>query len=363
MKKAKFLLLVFSLMSIICFGQEDTIRFKTTYTPLPNISYSPDTRLVLGALLLVQFKPGQAGPETRASNALLSTAFSFNEQSSVEADYTIIFPHERWFWKGYASYQKWPESFWGIGPETLEEDEVKVEYQKIIFRQKFLQQWKSNLFAGPYLQYTNMFNVAYFLNEDEEIKAPAVTGAEGGANLGLGASFIWDKRNSIMTPTTNHYLEFSTLFFSTNWFGDFNFQSYLLDARKYYDFTSGGKNVLAFHARIEHTAGEVPFRELAMLGGQEIMRGYMKGRYRDRTGAQVQTEFRRILTGRFGVVAFGALGVVGPGFDELQTEYIKWTAGGGLRYNINKANPTFIRLDYGVGKDTGGFYVTLGEAF
>ena len=76
MKKTKFLLLVFGLLSVTCFGQEDTIRFKTNYTPLPNISYSPDTRLVLGALLLVQFKPGQAGQETRASNALLSTAFS-----------------------------------------------------------------------------------------------------------------------------------------------------------------------------------------------------------------------------------------------------------------------------------------------
>ena len=355
-------LLIFGLLSFSSFAQEDSLQFRTTYTPLPNISYSPDTRLVLGALVLAQFKPGEAGPETRASNALLSAAFSFNRQSSVEADYTIIFPQEKWFWKGYVSYQKWPESYWGVGPETREEDEITVEYQKFTFQQKYLHQWKPNLFIGPYLQYTNMFDVAFLL-EEEEIQAPAVTGAGGGANLGLGGSLIWDKRNSVMTPTRNHYLEFSTLFFSTNWFGDFNFQSYLLDGRKYYDLASGGKNVLAFQGRIEHTAGEVPFRELALLGGQEIMRGYMDGRYRDRTAVQAQTEFRRILIGRFGVVAFGAVGVVGPGFDDLRTDHLKWTAGGGLRYNINKANPTYIRIDYGVGEDTGGFYVSLGEAF
>lgn len=362
MKKTCFLLLTFGLLYINSFGQEDTLQFRTTYTPLPNISYSPDTRLVLGALVLAQFKPGKAGPETRASNAMLSAAFSFNKQSSVEADFTIIFPQERWLWKGYVSYLKWPESFWGIGPETLEEDEITVEYNKVTLRQKFLYQWRPNLFIGPNVKYANMFDVAYFLDEDG-IAAPDLTGAEGGANLGLGTSFILDKRNSIMTPTRNHYLEFSTLFFSTNWLGDFNFQSYLLDARKYFDFDSDGRNVLAFQACIEHTAGEVPFRDLAMLGGSKIMRGYLDGRYRDKTGVQTQAEFRRILIGRFGAVAFGALGVVGPGFDELQSDQIKWTAGGGLRYNINKANPTYIRIDYGIGEDTGGFYVSLGEAF
>lgn len=362
MKKGRFLLLTILLLSLNSFGQEDTIHFKTTYTPLPNISYSPDTRLVLGGLVLAQFKPAGAGLETRASNALVSAAFSFNKQSSLETDYTLIFPQEKWFWKGYVSYQKWPESFWGIGAEALEEDEMSVEYKRVTARQQVLYQARKDVFLGPYIKYFNMYDVGFSL-EGEEIEVPGVTGAHGGANLGLGASFVWDKRNSILTPTRNHYLEFSTLFYSTDWFGDFNFQTYLLDARKYFDLSSDGRNVLAFQGRLEHTAGDVPFTELALLGGREIMRGYMEGRFRDKTAVQTQTEFRRILIGRIGAVAFGALGVLGPGFDDLQSNNIKWTAGGGLRYNINKTNPIFIRVDYGVGEDTGGFYVSLGEAF
>lgn len=362
MRNKIIFLLVVGLLPILSFGQEDSTQFRTRYIPLPVISYSPDTQLVLGALVLVQFKPGDAGEETRASNLMLSTAFSFKSQSSVEADYSIILPQEKWFWKGYVSYQKWPESFWGIGPETREEDEVRVEYQKLTLRQKYLYQAKKNFFIGPYVQYTNMFNVKFSL-EEEENEAPAVSGSGGGANLGLGGSFIWDKRNSVMTPTRNHYLEFSSLFFSQNWFGDFNFQTYLFDARKYYDFNTAGRSVLAFQGRLEHTAGEVPFRELALLGGSRNMRGYLDGRFRDKSAAQLQAEFRQILIGRFGVVAFGGLGNVGPDIDGLWQNNIKWTVGGGLRYNINKSNPTFIRIDYGVGKDTGGLYISLGEAF
>lgn len=362
MRNKLYFLLLLILWPAFCHGQEEPDEFRTRYIPLPVVGYSPDTELVLGALVLVQFKPGNAGEDTRASNLMLSTSFSFKKQTTVEADYTIILPQEKWFWKGFVSYQKWPEGFWGIGPETLEEDEVTVEYNKITIRQKFLRQVKPNVFIGPNVQYTNMFDVTYEL-DGQEIAPPAVTGSEGGANLGLGATLILDKRNSIMTPTQNHYLEFSSLFFSKNLFGDFNFQNYLLDARKYFDFNSGGESVLAFQGRFEHTAGEVPFRELALLGGSKIMRGYLEGRYRDRTAIQAQSEFRRILIGRFGVVAFGAVGVVGPGFDGLKTDNLKWTAGGGLRYNINKANPTYIRIDYGVGEDTGGFYVSLGEAF
>ncbi len=363
MKKKICFLLWLGLLPVLCFSQEEPAEFKTRYIPLPVVGYSPDTDLVLGALVLVQFKPMDAGEDTRPSNLMLSTSFSFKKQTIVEADYTIILPQEKWFWKGLVSYEKWPEGFWGIGPETLDEDEVTVEYNKFTLLQKFLYQVKPNIFVGPNVQYTNMYDVAYYLDEDEEIEPPVVTGAEGGANLGLGASLIWDKRNSVMTPTNNHYLELSSLFFSTNWFGDYNFQSYLLDARKYFDFDTQGKSVLAFQGRFEHTAGEVPFRDLSLLGGSKIMRGYLEGRYRDKTAVQAQTEFRRILIGRFGVVAFGALGVVGSGFDELHSDHIKWTAGGGLRYNINKANPTYIRIDYGVGEDTGGFYVSLGEAF
>ncbi|MFO7846236.1 MAG: hypothetical protein ACQETF_11190 [Bacteroidota bacterium] len=43
---------------------------------------------------------------------------------------------------------------------------------------------------------------------------------------------------------------------------------------------------------------------------------------------------------------------------------MKWSAGAGFRFNINKDDPTNIRADYGVGRGGGsGFYIQFGEAF
>jgi len=111
------------------------------------------------------------------------------------------------------------------------------------------------------------------------------------------------------------------------------------------------------------TAGDVPFEELGWIGGEVIMRGYFEGRFRDKHSIQAQVEYRRIILGRLGAVAFGGLSNVMPRLNDLKLDNTRWTLGGGLRYNINKMDPTFIRIDYGFGKNTSGLYVTFGEAF
>jgi outer membrane protein assembly factor BamA len=136
-----------------------------------------------------------------------------------------------------------------------------------------------------------------------------------------------------------------------------------LDARKYFDFDTHGKSVLAFQSLSKLNKGEVPFRDMALLGGSKMMRGYIEGRFRDKVGIQIQTEYRQFIKGRFGMVLFAAAGNVAPSLGDISFGKTKWTLGTGLRYNINKADPTYIRIDYGFGKDTNGLYLTLGEAF
>ena len=60
---------------------------------------------------------------------------------------------------------------------------------------------------------------------------------------------------------------------------------------------------------------------------------------------------------------FGGLGEVWPSIDELSLNNLKWAGGGGLRFDLNPGDPTNIRLDFAVGKNTSGLYLTLGEAF
>ncbi len=344
-------------------AQSDTVDYKTRLIPLPNIGYSPDTRLVLGVFGLLQFKPGHAGTETRPSNAMASFAYTFKNQLSFETSYTIVFPGEKWLWNGDLFIQKWPVSYWGTGIDAPERDELTIDYKTIASRQSIYRNIGDGLYAGPLVRFRYMYDLTYESMENEPVDPPDVTGNEGYVIGGFGFGITWDKRNSILTPTENHYLEFSATWYTENLYGDYSFRNYILDARKYFDFGSSGERVLGFHLLMNLNYGEVPFREMALLGGSRIMRGYIEGRYRDKAGMQFQTEFRQRIGGRLGFVVFGALGNVAPSASRFETDQTKWAVGGGLRYNINKSDPVFIRLDYGYGHEMSGFYITLGEAF
>src|SRR5690606_6453168 len=251
----------------------------------------------------------------------------------------------------------------GVGPGTTKEDELGVNYQNFKLKQTLLKRIAEDIYLGPQLQFSHMYNVSFKDLNDQPIPPPDVTGSEGSTNVGLGMVFHWDERDNILTPTRNHYLEFSTLFYSPLLQSEYSFQSYKIDARKYFSLKESGKEVLAFQSLMLFTSGDVPFEEMGMVGGEIIMRGYLEGRYRDKNSIQAQLEYRRLISGRFAAVAFGAVGTVMPRLRDLKTDSTKWTLGAGLRYNINKADPTYIRVDYGFGKETSGLYVTFGEAF
>ncbi|AKA34286.1 BamA/TamA family outer membrane protein [Flagellimonas lutaonensis] len=337
--------------------------YKTKYTPLPFVAYSPDTRLMFGGFVLKQFKPMGAGEETRPSNIQLNATYTWNQQMVVSSLYTILFPEERWIYKGELVYKKFPKNYWGIGPNTLETDELKVNFQNIKVKQSLLRNFGEDTYIGPQLHFGYMYDVNFENQDDEPIPPPEAIGSEGSTNVGLGLLFNWDKRDNVLTPTKNHYVELSALFYPTFLGSEFGFQSYKVDARKYVGLRPSGKEVLAFQSLIVLTTGDVPIEELGFIGGEIINRGYFEGRFRDKHSVQAQMEYRRIIAGRFGAAAFGALGNVMPKLGGLTLDNTKWTVGAGLRYNVNKKDPTYIRIDYGFGKDTSGLYVTFGEAF
>ena len=110
--------------------------------------------------------------------------------------------------------------------------------------------------------------------------------------------------------------------------------------------------------------GAVPFRELANLGGDKLLRGYYDGRYRDRQLVVAQVELRRQLFWRFNGVLFGGVGQVGNTLADFDEGGLKYTGGAGLRFRFNRRDRLNVRFDYGVGRDgSTGFYFNFGEAF
>lgn len=93
------------------------------------------------------------------------------------------------------------------------------------------------------------------------------------------------------------------------------------------------------------------------------MRGYYKGRYRDRSLLALQAEFRFPVWKRFSAVVFGGFGQVANGLGRLQFDGFKYSVGLGLRFLVVPKEGTNLRVDQAFGRGSSGFYFNANEAF
>jgi hemolysin activation/secretion protein len=102
---------------------------------------------------------------------------------------------------------------------------------------------------------------------------------------------------------------------------------------------------------------------LASIGGPRFLRGYYRGRFRDKNMMVLQQEFRMPIYKRLGIAAFGGIGSVSNKSKELLKNEVHYNYGIGLRILINKKENANLRVDYGITKDSHGLYIVFAEAF
>lgn len=104
------------------------------------------------------------------------------------------------------------------------------------------------------------------------------------------------------------------------------------------------------------------------MGGSNIMRGYFKGRFRDRNQIATQIEYRFLplklsFTDRIGATVFTSVGEVFDDWNEIEMKNLKWAAGAGARFLLFQQKDIFLRFDYAFTRDGSNFYISIGEAF
>ena len=135
-----------------------------------------------------------------------------------------------------------------------------------------------------------------------------------------------------------------------------------LDARSYH--TIGLAHVIALQLQVTGVDGAAPCDALALVGNGDIMRGYKRGRYRDRWLSAAQAEYRSPSWHRLGGVVFGGAGVSSSTLGDMSGSRILPTYGAGLRVRIDARQRTGIRADYGRGlDDASGLYIAFNQAF
>lgn len=327
---------------------------------LPIIARSIETGWSFGIAGSSTFHLQKADTNARTSNVQALGLYTTRGQFVVALNGSIYFPGERFIVNHQLSYSSFPDKFWGLGkiaPDSNKESYKFKQYYVYLHPQRLVGR---SLFLGLVYEFQRVFDTQYpaggLLDKEN------ILGRNGYHVSGLGLSFTYDTRNNAFSPDRGSMMQFYFDHFASILGSDYQYTNFALDFRQFVRIHK--QQVLALQAYGFFTDGDVPLRSLPPLGGANSMRGYYQGRFRDKNLAVIQAEYRMPLYRRFGAVAFGDIGNVGPTMADLNFQYLKYSYGGGLRIALNKIEKLNLRLDYGINaKGTGGFYLQLGEAF
>ena len=326
--------------------------------PLPAIASSPETGLQFGATVLAVFEPASI-THTRPSSIIASVV------RSTKAQTRIAIEGERWTTGNarrlYAqlAWQEFPLPYYGTGDAAPKSAKEIYAPRGIDLQLVAQQRIRRSVYA---LLSTRIVSQRMRFDTSGTLHLGSVAGTGAGRVVELTGGAMLDTREHLFAP---HRGTFAQLTFtgSVGSLGSgYNYQRVKLDARHYVGL--GSRHVLAAQLLAVGTGGAPPFDQLALAGGSDILRGYERGRYRDRWLGAAQLEYRSPIVHRVGAVAFGGAGTVAAKFSDFGSATLFPTYGAGMRVQIDPRQRTSVRADYGRGRDgASGLYIGFNQAF
>ncbi len=341
----------------------DTLRTekKIQLIGLPIAFYTPETEFGFGGGGQLFLLGEKARFRNRISNVLITAIYTTQQQLVFEVLPEIFLGSGDYFIDASYRFEIFPNSFWGIGPDTEEEAQEVYDQTSHILDISFLKRLPPNLNFGFTFRFAN--HQVTEVAEGGLLDSGLILGSDRAVVVGLGASFNLDDRDDLGSATSGNFLSFSARYSSELLGATQGFNTFILDLRTYRPI--GKRSVFAAQAYVESHFGEAPFQGQALYGGSNRARGYFKGRFIDNHMYVFQGEYRYRFKPRWALNAFGLIGSVNDQVSSLyKFDKIKPAAGGGIRFKAIKDKSTWVRLDYGVGIDgQSGIYFGVNEAF
>jgi len=325
---------------------------------VPILIYTPETHFGVGGLFIHLFRLKRE-PDARLSSIAVVGLITTRRQAVLELHPDIYWASDNIHFFGKIEYQKYPDSFWGIGNSA--EDAPEERYERTRLRYRPVGQLRIAGYAYAGLFGDAMLFRGEYLDPAGTFATDEIPGEDGGLTIGLGPTVTFDSRDNTVATASGLLVNATFTEFSPSFGSNYSFRKFQLDAR-WFTPTAYGQ-VLAVRGYSEVQGKDVPYYHLGMLGGDELLRGYYLGRYRDKNLAALELEYRVPVYWRFGVVGFAGAGMVSEHLRELPASPLRWAVGTGLRFAVNQEEHLNLRLDFGIGPDTHGLYFTAREAF
>lgn len=344
-----------------------TMEKVVKYSPLPILSYSTETNWMFGLSKYNGFRMGAKGVNDESIQPSQVTAlayFTLNKQYKVGAEVDLMFSRNKYRSHTEIYFLDYPELYYGVGNETKFEDEVLIDMKNIFVFTGFEYNISKALYVGLYYHFDHYFTIDY--TDTLGIENPDPLTDNEGIQSGLGINFARETRDNRFNASKGSYLFIKYMNYG-KWLGSkFDYNLFILDARKY--ITPWRSLTIAMQLYTEARFGNVPVQSLALMGGDDRMRGILIGRYRDHTIIDSQIEFRFPIVWIFGGTVFGGMGQVAPDYSSYSLNGWHWTTGVGLRIMVDSEHKTNLRFDVGFSRDHQFiwrqlYFFTFSEAF
>ncbi|HZX57808.1 MAG TPA: hypothetical protein VFE54_03750, partial [Mucilaginibacter sp.] len=186
---------------------------------------------------------------------------------------------------------------------------------------------------------------------------------------GISLNALFDSRDISVNASKGFYGSITYYNYERALGSNSNWQSIVIDLRKYYRLPASSENVIAFWSYDWLVlGGKPPYLDLPSTSWDTYSttgRGYIQSRFRGAQMLYLESEYRFKITsnGLIGGVVFlnGESFSAAPG---TKLESIQPGFGPGLRIKLSKASKTNLDIDYGFGNQgSNGLFLTVGEVF
>ena len=335
---------------------------KAQFLAYPVVAYAPETSVEFGLSgLYVKYAKGDTNNRLSEINGF--TFYTLRKQFGGFFEHAIYSDKNRWFFLGKVKFQSFPLSYYGIGPHTLNQKLALIDAFQFQAKERVLRKFYKSFYGGIELDFQHLSNVD-FEHHDPAVPFELPPGNEGSNNFGLGAGLLFDNRHNVLNVRHGMFAELAFLHYDKAYGSDYTFTSIFSDFRWFHPVRK--RNVLALHAIGQFSNGTPPFNQLALMGGESMMRGYYTGRYRDKNLVAFQAEYRILpvkFTKSFGATIFGSVGTVSPSLQSFKANHFVLSGGAGLRFLLFPKKDIWTRLDFAFTREGHGIYIFIGEAF
>ncbi len=337
------------------------VVYKNKLLVFPLTALSTETSWVFGFANAFIFKTSKKDKNLRTSTMPSGFLYTLNKQILIGLGANIFLPKEKYIIRFENSFSKFPDKFWGIGNETPESGKESYTFTQFYINPQLHRKIKKNFFIGAGWDFQSVYDISY--DAGGNFAYQKVVGIYNRTNYhvsGYSLFLMNDSRNHAYIPDKGYLLRVKFSNFNKGVGSNYDFKVVEADYRKF--FNLGHNQTLAFQGLGTFTFGDVPYRSLAVLGGNTIMRGYYSGRFRDKKFIGSQLEYRFPIYWRIAGVGFTGIGQVADEFSDFGVDRFKVAVGAGLRVAVLTKEKLNLRLDVAHGNQI-NYYIVLAESF